>query len=65
MTQPAAVRVVVAPNGDEYKLLPVGSSPPLAAGATTDKRVLKIDGAFTPRVLRFDTACGCEGCGIA
>jgi hypothetical protein len=29
------------------------------------ERVLKMDGAFAPRVLRFDTACGCEGCGIA
>ena len=27
------------------------------------QRVLKIDGAFAPRVLKFDTACGCEGCG--
>ena len=26
-------------------------------------RVLKIDGAFAPKVLRGDTACGCEGCG--
>ena len=29
------------------------------------EKVLKIDGAFAPRVRRFDTACGCEGCGIA
>ena len=34
------------------------AAPPLVAGATTDKRVLKIDGAFAPRVLKFDTACG-------
>ena len=26
-------------------------------------KVLKIDGAFAPKVLKFDTACGCEGCG--
>jgi hypothetical protein len=32
-----------------------------ACGATTDKRVLKIDGAFALMVLRFDTAYGCEG----
>ena len=32
---------------------------------TQGEKVLKIDGAFAPRVLRFDTACGCEGCGIA
>ena len=29
------------------------------------EKVLKMDGAFAPRGLRFDTACGCEGCGIA
>ncbi|GEM_PF-4260728 len=33
------------------------ASPPLVAGATTDKRVLKIDGAFIPRV-HCATACG-------
>ena len=26
-------------------------------------RVLRFDGAFAPRVLKFDTACGHEGCG--
>ena len=26
-------------------------------------KVLKIDGAFAPKVLKLDTACGCEGCG--
>ena len=25
------------------------------------ERVLKMDGAFAPKVLRFDTAFGCEG----
>ena len=29
------------------------------------KKVLKIDGAFAPRVLRFDSGCAAEGCGIA
>ena len=29
------------------------------------EKVLKIDGAFAPRVRRFDTAYGCEGCGGA
>ena len=28
-------------------------------------KVLKIDGAFAPRVRRFDTAYGCEGYGGA
>ena len=37
--------------------LSAASPPPLVAGATTDKRVLKIDGAFTPRV-HCATACG-------
>ena len=26
-------------------------------------RVLRFDGAFAPRGLKFDTACGHEGCG--
>ena len=30
-----------------------------------EKKVLKIDGAFAPRVLRFDIGCVAEGCGIA
>ena len=29
------------------------------------KKVLKIDGAFAPRVLKFDSGCAAEGCGIA
>ena len=29
------------------------------------KKVLKIDGAFAPRVLRFDIGFAAEGCGIA
>ena len=28
-----------------------------------DKRVLKIDGAFAPKVLRFDSPFRAEGCG--
>ena len=32
---------------------------------TQREKVLKIDGAFAPRVRRFDTAYGCEGCGGA
>ena len=27
------------------------------------EKVLKIDGAFAPKVLRFDGALGAEGCG--
>ena len=29
----------------------------------SEGKVLKFDGAFAPKVLRFDAACGCEGCG--
>ena len=29
------------------------------------KKVLKMDGAFAPRVLRFDIGFAAEGCGIA
>ena len=34
-------------------------APPLSV------KVLKIDGAFAPRVRRFDSHCVAEGCGIA
>ena len=30
-----------------------------------EEKVLKIDGAFAPRVLRFDSGFAAEGCGIA
>ena len=42
-----------------------GAIGPSALGARFrgKEKVLKMDGAFAPRVLKFDTACGCEGCG--
>ena len=33
------------------------------AGSEGREKVLKIDGAFAPRVLRFDSPFGAEGCG--
>jgi hypothetical protein len=29
-----------------------------------DRKVLKLDGAFAPKVLKMDKPCGLEGCGI-
>ena len=33
--------------------------------ALTGVKVLRFDGAPAPKVLRFDSPCGAEGCGIA
>ena len=37
----------------------------IAIGHACGVRVLKIDGAFTPRVLKFDSGCAAEGYGSA
>ena len=38
-------------------------SPAERAGSEGREKVLKIDGAFAPRVLRFDSGFAAEGCG--
>ncbi len=38
---------------------------PVFPNARGREKVLKMDGAFAPRVLRFDGPCGPKGCGIA
>ena len=54
-------------NESKYKKYTVwgGESAPGSWTRPLGVRVLKIDGAFAPRVLKFDSGCAAEGYGSA